>query len=89
VARFLDVDQASALKVLEVQPGSPAQRAGLRADDTIIGIDGLSITTVDELHRLLDHSRIAKTCVLRVLRGAQVLFLTIEPGELQSTTAAN
>lgn len=81
VARFLEVEQASALKVLEVQPDSPAHRAGLRADDTIIGIDGLGVTTVDELHRLLDHSRIAKVCVLRVLRGAQVLYLNIEPAE--------
>ena len=84
VARFLEVDQASALRVLEVPPDSPAQRAGLRADDTIIGIDGLAVTTVDELHRLLDHSRIGKPCMLRVLRGAQVLFLSIEPGELRS-----
>lgn len=81
VARFLDVEQASALKVLEVQPGSPAQRAGLRADDLLIGIDGLAVGSVDELHRLLDHSRIARTCMLRVLRGAQVLFLGIEPLE--------
>ena len=88
VARFLEVDQTSALKVLEVQPGSPAQRAGLREDDTIIGIDGLGVTSVDELHRLLDHSRIAKACMLRVLRGAQVLFLSIEPGELRGGAAA-
>ena len=84
VARFLEVDQTSALKVLDVQAGSPAQRAGLKADDTIIGIDGLPVTTVDELHRLLDHSRIAKACMLRVLRGAQALYLNIEPGELHS-----
>jgi S1-C subfamily serine protease len=82
VARFLDVAQGSALKVLDVQPGSPAQRAGLKADDSIIGIDGLAVTTVDELHRLLDHSRIGKACMLRVLRGAQALYLSIEPGEL-------
>ena len=85
VARFLEVEQVSALKVLEVQPDSPARRAGLCADDTIIGIDGLGVTTVDELHRLLDHSRIAKACVLRVLRGAQVLYLNIEPGELRAS----
>ena len=83
VARFLEVDQISALRVLEVQADSPAQRAGLRVDDTVIGIDGLAVTTVDELHRLLDHSRIAKACMLRVLRGAQALYLSIEPGEMR------
>jgi S1-C subfamily serine protease len=81
VARFLAVEQQTALKVLDVQRDSPAALAGLANGDLLVGIDGQPVATVDELQRLLDHSRIGKPCLLRVLRGAQVLYLSVQPGE--------
>jgi S1-C subfamily serine protease len=81
VARFLGVEQSSAVRVSEVHPGSPAALAGLRADDLVLGIDGEPTRGVDDLQRLLDASRIGKPCVLRVLRGAQPLYLTVQPVE--------
>jgi S1-C subfamily serine protease len=81
VARFLGVEQASAVRVSEVQAGSPAALGGLQADDLVVGIDGEVTHSVDDLQRLLDGSRIGKPCVLRVLRGAQALYLTVQPVE--------
>jgi S1-C subfamily serine protease len=81
VARFLEVEQRSAVRVEEVQRGSPAQIAGLASGDTIVGIDGLTVANVDDLQRLLDDSRIGKTCVLRILRGTQVVHLQVQPLE--------
>ena len=82
VARVLALElQDSCVRVSEVQPGSPAAMAGLKADDLIVGIDGAPARTVDDLHRLLDESRIGKLCVLRILRGAQVLYLHVTPQE--------
>ncbi|QDL38187.1 S1C family serine protease [Rhodoferax sediminis] len=81
VARFLEVEQASAVRVSEVQAGSPAANGGLKAGDTVVGIDGTPVTSVDDLQRLLDESRIGKVCVLRVLRGVQALFLHPTPIE--------
>ncbi|HEY1392046.1 MAG TPA: trypsin-like peptidase domain-containing protein, partial [Methylibium sp.] len=81
VARFLEAEQGSAVRVLVVQPGSPAQIGGLRADDLIVGIDGAPARTVDDLQRLLDESRIGKQCVVRVLRGTQPLYLNVQPVE--------
>jgi S1-C subfamily serine protease len=83
VARFLEVEQASAVRVIEVQPGSPAERGGLAVDDTIVGIDGVAVTSVDDLQRLLDDSRIGKTCIARVLRGAQLIYLHVAAQEAQ------
>ena len=81
-ARVLDVDsQDSCVRVSEVQPGSPAAMAGLKSDDLIVGIDGAPARTVDDLHRLLDESRIGKLCVLRIVRGGQALYLHITPME--------
>jgi S1-C subfamily serine protease len=81
VARFLDVEQNTAVHVMEVQPGSPAALGGLKSGDLIVGIDGAPARTVDDLHRLLDESRIGKQCVVRALRGNQVLYIHIEPRE--------
>ncbi|MEJ8846996.1 S1C family serine protease [Variovorax rhizosphaerae] len=81
VARFLDVQQDTSVRVSAAQEGSPAALAGLKADDLIIGIDGAPVRTVDDLQRLLDESRIGKLCVLRVLRGAQPLYLSVTPLE--------
>jgi S1-C subfamily serine protease len=81
VARFLEVEQDSAVRVQEVQPHSPAALGGLKADDLIVGIDGTPARTVDDLHRLLDESRIGKLAVVRVLRGTQVLYLHVHPAE--------
>jgi len=75
--------QPSGVRVSEVQAGSPAAIAGLKADDLIVGIDGAPAHTVDDLHRLLDASRIGKLCVLRILRGAQALYLQVTPREMQ------
>jgi S1-C subfamily serine protease len=82
VARFLGVEQASGVRVSEVQAGSPAAMAGLLVDDLIVGIDGTPAHSVDDLQRLLDTSRIGKLCVLRVLRGAQQRYLNVQPVEL-------
>jgi len=81
VARFLEVQQDSAVRVSGLQDGSPAALAGLKADDLIVGIDGAPVRTVDDLQRMLDESRIGKLCVLRVLRGAQPLYLSVTPLE--------
>ena len=81
VARFLDVQQDSAVRVSEVQPGSPAAVGGLKKDDLIVGIDGAATRSIDDLQRQLDESRIGKACIVRVLRGNQPLFLNVNPIE--------
>ena len=79
--RALSIEQASAIRVSEVQPDSPAHIAGLEDGDFIIGLDGKPIAGIDELLRLLDATRIGRLCVLRVVRGAKTLHLTLTPKE--------
>jgi len=79
--RAFAIEQASAIRVSEVQKDSPAHVAGLEAGDFIIGIDGKPLAGIDELLRLLDATRIDRLCVLRVVRGARLLHLTLTPQE--------
>jgi S1-C subfamily serine protease len=76
--------QSRAVRVLSIEPGSPAERAGLHVGDLVVGIDGVVIDSVDRLHQTLDASRIHRDCVLKALRGhpsGGPMFFTVRPGE--------
>ncbi|MBI4290905.1 MAG: trypsin-like peptidase domain-containing protein [Betaproteobacteria bacterium] len=81
IARHHGLDQPRGVRVLEVEAHGPAAAAGLRKGDLVIGFDGVPITGVDVLQRLLDGSRIGKAFVLHLLRDGQLLHLPITPVE--------
>ena len=72
------------VRVLSVDPGSPADRAGLREGDIVLGLDGAAIGSVDALHQSLNEARIHKDCAIKLLRGhasPQVMFMSVRPIE--------
>jgi S1-C subfamily serine protease len=71
--------------ISEVQGGSPADAAGLRAGDIIIDFAGIPITTVDMLHRQLTGDRIDAAIPVRVLRQGAPRRLVVVPGEPVAT----
>jgi S1-C subfamily serine protease len=81
VQRAFELAQTSGVRVMDVQAGSPAAAAGLRAGDLLVGLDGVPVTGIDALQRLLDQRRIGKLAVLRVLRGRERLHLPVTPTE--------
>ena len=84
VTRHHQLPQPSAVRVLNIEPGSPAAVSGLKINDIIVGIDGLNIDSVDRLHQSLDETRLQRDCVLKVLRDAaspRLLYLAVRPAE--------
>jgi len=81
VQRAIGLDQAHGVRVAEVAPDSPAQVAGIEPGDVIVGLDGVAISKIGELQRLLDHTRIGRLCAARVVRGARLLHRVITPRE--------
>ena len=67
--------------VLNVEPNSPAQRAGLAVGDVIIGFNDVMIETIDDLQRQLTDQRVGEACRLRVIRHTEKLDLEITPVE--------
>jgi S1-C subfamily serine protease len=81
LARHADVLQASGVRVMEVQPSSPAERAGIKPGDLIIAIDGQTVTGIDDLLRLLDHHRVGKETALSILRRGDGRIFSLVPAE--------
>jgi S1-C subfamily serine protease len=68
--------------VENVAPNSPAERAGVRAQDIIVGFGEEPVRSNDELLSKLDESAIGRDAQLRVLRGGRELTLKVRPQEL-------
>src|ERR671916_384151 len=67
--------------VRNIAPNSPAERAGVKPGDVIIGLKGEPVHSNDDLLNLLDASSIDQDAALRVLRGNRELSLTVRPRE--------
>ena len=72
----------SAVEIVEVVPDSPAERAGLRAEDLILAIDGVPTPRVDDVQRLMVADRIGQSLDLEVVRGGRDLRVAVTPVEL-------
>jgi S1-C subfamily serine protease len=76
-------DQATGVEVIEVVPGSPAERAGLRVEDLIVELAGERVSGVEDIQRLMAGELIGASLEAVVLRGGEQLRLNVVPHELR------
>jgi S1-C subfamily serine protease len=76
--------RSEGIEVVEVVDGSPAARAGLRAEDLIVEVDGVALSDVGDLQRLMVADRIGRGLATSVFRDGDTTELTLVPEELQS-----
>jgi S1-C subfamily serine protease len=74
--------RSEGIEVVEVVEGSPAARAGLRAEDLIVEVDGVALSDVGDLQRLMVAERIGRGLSTRVFRDGDTTELTLVPEEL-------
>jgi len=82
VARFHRLAQPTGVLVAGLEPGSPAERAGLVEGDIVLALDGAPTPTVDALHKLLTADRIGERAVVTFLRGVDLRRHAIIPLEM-------
>jgi serine protease Do len=83
-ARAAAEGATEAVEVVEVMRGSPAERAGLRAEDLIVAVDGARVAGVGDLQRLMVADLIGRDVRLAAVRGGRRVELTVVPTELTS-----
>jgi S1-C subfamily serine protease len=71
-----------AIEVVEVIDGSPAHRAGLRAEDLVVAVDGVEVRGVDDLLRLMTEERIGVPVSVEVVREGVARTVSLVPREL-------
>jgi S1-C subfamily serine protease len=81
VVRFHKLTGDGGVLVIQVEPGSPAERAGIREGDIIVEFDGLPIERMDELYRLLTEDRVGKQAEIVVLRKFEKHAFLVTPSE--------
>jgi S1-C subfamily serine protease len=79
IARAHGLSQKTGIELMEVVPGKPADRGGLKSGDILISLDGTTVESVDGVHRLLGAASIGRAMVCKVLRGAALIDVTVTP----------
>jgi serine protease Do len=75
--------------VREVQSGSPAEKAGMKAGDVITKVAGDRVKTLGELQSKLREKHEDKTVQITVLRRGSETSITVEPNKPKTITPAH
>ena len=81
-AKRLGLPNPSGALLRVVIPGGPADRAGLRPDDVVVGLEGQPIPGPDRLRWLTSLAGVGRTVTLRVIRGGRTFDLKVHLEEL-------
>jgi serine protease Do len=74
--------RGTAVEVIEVVDGSPADLAGLHPEDLLVEIDGIRLEGADDLQRMMTVERIGTAVKATVVRQGELRAITLTPGEL-------
>jgi S1-C subfamily serine protease len=81
LARHAGLTQSSAVRILELESGGPAELGGLRTGDIVVAIDQRPVSGIDDMVRLLDGEKIGVHVEIKFLRGTSVEHATVKPVE--------
>jgi S1-C subfamily serine protease len=71
-----------AVQVAAVEPGGPAQAAGIEEGDLVVAIEGRPVSGIDDLHRFLAEWPIDRPLEVSILRGEERSQKRIVPKEV-------
>lgn len=83
IQRQFSLPAASVVQVFSLEEKGPAYRAGLREGDLIIALNGDSIATIDDIHRLLADKPAGSPVDLTILRDGERRKIHVVSGERQ------
>jgi S1-C subfamily serine protease len=79
--RFHKLAQTSGVLVLEIPEDGPAAAAGVQRGDVVVALDGVPVTGVDDLHRMMTAERAGGALALTVMRRAELVEMPVVPRE--------
>lgn len=79
LARFHQISNSGAVLIIGIEPNSPAKRAGIREGDALVSINGQTVNSVDDLHRLMLTIKTDRQSVVTVIRHSELLSVPLIP----------
>ena len=83
LAQKIGATQESGLLIVTVEPGSPAEQAGLLLGDLLVKLGGQPVGDVDALRRQLSGDTLGQALTATILRGGEPKDVTLTIGERQ------
>jgi S1-C subfamily serine protease len=78
MARQLGLSETSGPVVVEVESGSPAERAGLREGDLILEVDQVPMKALGQFYEKIETYKAGDTILFLVKRQGNTLYLTLK-----------
>ena len=84
--RNIRFDAKEGAIIADVEQGSPAEKAGLRANDLLLAVDGEKVTArfwedIPVIERKLGRKEFEKPCTLSIVRGGKATEVKVAPTE--------
>ena len=81
LAKQLKIANPGGVIVLSVEPGGPAEKAGLFIGDIFVAIDGKPVHDTDDVQGVLEPGFVGKTVAVTLIRGGALTSASITIGE--------
>ncbi|WP_332671389.1 DegQ family serine endoprotease [Aromatoleum sp.] len=88
LAQSFGLSEPTGALVSNVEPGSPAEKAGLKAGDVVLGVDGTKVKDSADLPRIIGDKRPGTAVKLEVWRDGRSRSLTATLGEMSNEAIA-
>lgn len=88
LAESFGMDRPTGAVVAKVQPGSPAEKAGIKVGDVILSFDGKEIGNSAALPPIVGATPVDKKVPVKVNRDGKVMTVKVQLGELPEEEAA-
>jgi serine protease Do len=89
LAKTFGLDSPKGALVADVIKGDPADKAGIKAGDVILSIDGKEIENHKELINIVGSRSPGETVKLKVLRDGKILNISVKLGERKTILASS
>jgi Do/DeqQ family serine protease len=76
----MNVTEERGVLVVQVMEGSPAARAGIRAGDVVLRVNGQDVATADDLRRIVEDSQVGNNLQLELKRNGQSQNVAVQAG---------
>ncbi|MGH8283212.1 MAG: DegQ family serine endoprotease [Gammaproteobacteria bacterium] len=89
LAQALNIPQKQGAVVMQVVPGSQAEKAGIKPNDVIVSVNGSPVTSAADLSNAIGAMRVGTALTLGVIRNGKTITINAKIGKQQSEQIAS